>query len=72
MKNNGTFMDAFRTFPFEAGDKIKHINFGVGVVIAVCNGKMWVIFENGHDRLIKFADRKYPLTGIEILEKSIL
>lgn len=71
MDNNITFMDAFRTFPFEPGDKIKHINFGVGVVIAVCNGKMWVLFESGHDHLIKFADRNYPLTGIKIIEKSM-
>lgn len=72
MENNETFLDAFRVFPFEPGDKIKHINFGVGVVMAVCNGKMWVIFENGRDHLIKFADRKFPMDGIKILEKSSL
>lgn len=70
MENNGTFLDDFRTFPFEIGDKIKHINFGVGVVIAVYNGKMWIAFENGSDHLIKVTNRKYPLTGIEILNKS--
>lgn len=47
------FLDQFRVEPIQQGDKIKHQNFGVGVVIATCNDKCWVIFENGRDHLFK-------------------
>lgn len=52
-QHSETFLDQFRVDPIQEGDKIKHPNFGNGVVIAVCNGKCWVLLENGKDHLFK-------------------
>lgn len=52
-QHSATFLDQFRVDPVQEGDKIKHRNFGDGVVIAVCNNKCWVLFEDGKDHLFK-------------------
>lgn len=48
---SSSFTEMFRVSPVEPGDTIVHQNWGKGFVVAIFNGKAWISYENGRDRI---------------------